>query len=133
MFVHVLLYNVGKDDEGIHSIDLKGKTLVLMFVNKEDAQRYCGLLEAQDFPSPIIELINKEEIEAFCDKAGYEARLVEDGFIPKTEEERLLLSPPQVNLQDNITLNEDKSKSPDNSIEQKSSLDDIRSKLEKLI
>ena len=52
MKIHVLLYNSGTNDEGIHSIELKGQTIVLMFEEKDDAERYCGLLEAQDFPKP---------------------------------------------------------------------------------
>ncbi len=97
MRVHVLLYDAGKDTEGIHSLELSGKTIVLMFENPDDAERYSGLLEAQDFPIPTIEALNRDEIEAFCSQAGYEARLVEAGFVPKTEEERLLLSPPDNN------------------------------------
>ena len=49
MNVFVLLYNSGTDKEGIHSIELKGRTIVLMFEDNDDATRYCGLLEAQDF------------------------------------------------------------------------------------
>ena len=49
MNIFVLLYNSGTDKEGIHSIELKGRTIVLMFEDKDDATRYCGLLEAQDF------------------------------------------------------------------------------------
>ena len=56
MLVHVLLYKVGKEEEGIHSIDIKGKTIVLMFEDSDDANRYCGLLEAQDFPTPSVEI-----------------------------------------------------------------------------
>ena len=70
MDIFVLLYNSGTDKEGIHSIELKGRTIVLMFEEKDDATRYCGLLEAQDFPLPTVEMINIEEIkdsrEKFC-------------------------------------------------------------------
>jgi hypothetical protein len=55
MNIFVLLYNSGTDKEGIHSIELKGRTIVLMFEDKDDATRYCGLLEAQDFPLPTVE------------------------------------------------------------------------------
>ena len=54
MQIFVLLYNSGTDKEGIHSIELKGRTIVLMFEDKDDAIRYCGLLEAQDFPLPSV-------------------------------------------------------------------------------
>jgi len=95
MLVHVLLYESGKDSEGIHSLELSGTTVVLMFENKDDAERYCLLLEAQDFPCPTVENIDREEIEIFCVQAGYESRFVESGFIPKTDEERLCLAPPE--------------------------------------
>ena len=98
MKIFVLLYNPGTDKEGIHSIELKGRTIVLMFEDKDDAIRYCGLLEAQDFPSPTVEMINIEEIRDFCNKLDYESKLVEKNFVPKTAEDRLLISPPQKNL-----------------------------------
>ncbi|MDA9693726.1 DUF3110 domain-containing protein [Prochlorococcus sp. AH-736-P13] len=98
MNIFVLLYNSGTDKEGIHSIELKGRTIVLMFEDKDDATRYCQLLEAQDFPQPSVEMINKEEIIDFCNKLDYECRLVERNFVPKTAEDRLLISPPQKNL-----------------------------------
>ena len=116
MQIFVLLYNSGTDKEGIHSIELKGRTIVLMFEDKDDAIRYCGLLEAQDFPLPNVEMINIDEIRDFCIKLDYECKLVEKNFIPKTPEDRLFISPPQKNLElddwksdkdnlDNIDLN----------------------------
>ena len=99
MDIFVLLYNSGTDKEGIHSIELKGRTIVLMFEDKDAATRFCGLLEAQDFPLPTVEMINIEEIKDFCTKLDYEYRLVEKNFIPKTVEDRLLISPPQKNLE----------------------------------
>ena len=75
MNIFVLLYNSGTDKEGIHSIELKGRTIVLMFEDKDDATRYCGLLEAQDFPLPTVEMINIEEIKDFCIKLDYEYKL----------------------------------------------------------
>ncbi len=98
MDIFVLLYNSGTDKEGIHSIELKGRTIVLMFEEMDDATRYCGLLEAQDFPLPTVEMINIEEIKDFCLKLDYECKLVEKNFVPKTVEDRLLISPPQKNL-----------------------------------
>ncbi len=99
MNIFVLLYNFGTEKEGIHSIELKGRTIVLMFEEKDDAERYCGLLEAQDFPLPTVEMININEIKDFCTKLDYECKLVEKNFVPKTPEDRLLISPPQKNLE----------------------------------
>ncbi len=98
MGVHVLLFDAGTHGEGIHSIDLKGKTIVLLFEDADDAERYAGLLEAQDFPSPTVESIPREDVEHFCRCNGYEARIVPQGFRPRSEEDRLLLLPPERNL-----------------------------------
>ena len=97
MLVHVLLYDAGQDSEGIHSLELSGQTVVLMFENCDDADRYAGLLEAQDFPTPTVEALDREEIELFCREAGYEARFVSDGFVPQSDDERLMLAPPSAN------------------------------------
>lgn len=98
MPVHVLLFDAGSDEEGIHSIELGGRTVVLLFEDEEDAERYAGLLEAQDFPMPSVERIHREDVELFCAQAGYEARFVPAGFLPKSDEDRLLIAPPPRNL-----------------------------------
>ena len=126
MNIFVLLYNSGSEKEGIHSIELKGRTIVLMFEDKDDAIRYCGLLEAQDFPLPTVEMINIQEIKDFCKSLDYEYKLVEKNFVPQTAEERLLISPPQKNLEAE-NWNQDEFK--DNNID----LNSIKENLEKLL
>jgi hypothetical protein len=96
--VHVLLFDAGGDQEGIHSIELAGRTVVLLFEDPDDAERYAGLLEAQDFPVPTVEVLERQEIEIFCSEAGYEARFVPAGFLPRSDEERLLIAPPERNM-----------------------------------
>tara|TARA_Y100001978_G_scaffold23322_1_gene19556 strand:+ start:194 stop:568 length:375 start_codon:yes stop_codon:yes gene_type:complete len=124
MKVFVLLYNPNSDNEGIHSIELKGRTIVLVFEEKDDAERYVGLLEAQDFPVPSVEKVNLDEIKDFCDRCDYETRIVTKDFVPKTLEDRLLLAPPQKNLE--VDKWGDKNNNEDN-------LDVIRENLEKLL
>ena len=97
MAVHVLLFDAGSENEGIHSLELHGVTVVLLFEDRDDAERYAGLLEAQDFPEPSVEAIERQEMEEFCANAGYEARFVPAGFLPQTAEERLLIAPPEHN------------------------------------
>ncbi len=126
MDIFVLLYNCGTEKEGIHSIELKGRTIVLMFEEKEDAERYCGLLEAQDFPLPSVEKISIDEIRDFCTKLDYECKLVEKNFVPKTAEDRLLISPPQKNLE---LENWNDEKSNEGNID----LNSIKENLEKLL
>ena len=126
MNIFVLLYNSGTEKEGIHSIELKGRTIVLMFEDKDDALRYCGLLEAQDFPLPSVEMIDIDEIKDFCIKLDYESKLVEKNFIPKTPEDRLLISPPLKNLEvEDWTKDEDTFSNND--------LKSIKENLEKLL
>ncbi len=124
MKIYVLLYNPNSDNEGIHSIELKGRTIVLMFEEKEDAERYVGLLEAQDFPVPSVEMVDLEEIKDFCNRCDYDTRIVTKNFVPKTLEDRLLITPPQKNL--DVDKWEDKKNKDDN-------LDLIRENLEKLL
>ena len=97
MRVHVLLFDAGTDSEGIHSLEIAGRTVVLLFENPDDAERYAGLLEAQDFPVPTVEALDREDVDLFCREAGYEARLIESGFVPSNAEERLFMAPPQSN------------------------------------
>ena len=98
MAVHVLLFDAGSENEGIHSLELNGTTVVLLFEDRDDAERYAGLLEAQDFPMPTVEAIERREMEEFCASAGYEARFVPSGFLPQSAEERLLIAPPEKNM-----------------------------------
>lgn len=98
MPVHVLLFDAGSDQEGIHSLELNGRTVVLLFEDRDDAERYAGLLEAQDFPVPTVEPLDREEMELFCSQAGYEARFVPVGFLPQNPEDRLLIAPPERNM-----------------------------------
>ncbi len=130
MLVNVLLYEAGTESEGIHSLELKGSTVILMFQDRDDAERYCGLLEAQDFPTPSVEELTRTDIEAFCVEAGYEARFVEKGFIPSTDEERLMISPPLSNLEVGNWHNQ---ANLDHKRSSNDQLEDIKKRLENLL
>ncbi len=99
MRVYVLLFNAGTDNEGIHTLQIGGRNLVLMFESEDDATRYALLLEAQDFPLPSVEPIDQEEVEAFCAQANYSCQLVPAGYVPQGEHDRLLLTPPETNVE----------------------------------
>ena len=130
MLVHVLLYEPGTESEGIHSLELRGTTVILMFQDRDDAERYCGLLEAQDFPTPSIEELKRVDIETFCVEAGYEARFVEKGFIPSSEEERLMISPPLSNLEVGSWNSKDNKNNKSSTNDQ---LEEIKKRLENLL
>jgi hypothetical protein len=133
MLVHVLLYDAGQDSEGIHSLELSGQTVVLMFENCDDAERYAGLLEAQDFPTPTVEALDQHEVELFCTEAGYEARLVETGFVPKTDDERLMLAPPSSNRDVSNWQTDDQTVDTSEPSSPSDGLDDVRRRLEGLL
>ncbi|MBW4578218.1 MAG: DUF3110 domain-containing protein [Tildeniella nuda ZEHNDER 1965/U140] len=98
MQVFVLLFNADTENEGIHTIRIGDRNLVLIFEQEDDATRYALLLEAQDFPVPTVEVMEQADIEGFCASAGYEGQFVPAGFVPQTDADRLLLAPPETNL-----------------------------------
>ena len=99
MRVYVLLFNANTDNEGIHSLSLEGRNIVLLFEDEDDATRYALLLEAQDFLSPAVESIDRQEVEDFCTEVGYEIRFIPRGFVPQSDFDRLLLAPPENSLE----------------------------------
>jgi len=79
MRIYVLLFNARTDNEGIHTLQVGDRNIVLMFESEDDATRYSLMLEAQDFGAPTPEAFDSEEIEAFCQSADYESKLIEAG------------------------------------------------------
>ena len=125
------LFDAGSDSEGIHSLEIAGRTVVLLFENPDDAERYAGLLEAQDFPVPTVESLDREDVELFCRDAGYEARFVASGFVPESDEERLFMAPPEANRDVSQWKDEESLSEPEPS--SSSDLDVLRKRLEGLL
>lgn len=128
MRVYVLLFNAGTENEGIHTIQMGDRNKVLMFEEEEDATRFGGLLEAQDFPSPSIEMIDDEEIKEFCRSVDYDWELVPSGA---------LAIPPEQNV-DHLEWETDPAKKEAEFEEEESEfapdeLDSIRRRLEGLL
>jgi len=87
--VFVLLFNPRSDNEGIYTLQLPGQSdtpdnTVVLFEGEDDAQRFAGLLEAQDFPTPHVEALEPEVIEQFTSDSGYKAAFIPVGtlFLP---------------------------------------------------
>ncbi|QQE64332.1 hypothetical protein GFS31_10120 [Leptolyngbya sp. BL0902] len=90
MVVYVLLFNARTDNEGIHTLRVDDtEDIVLMFENKDDATRFAVMLEAQDFPEATVEAMEQEDIEAFCDSAGYGCKIVPEGSLAIPPEGRV--------------------------------------------
>ena len=122
MRVYVILFNTDSENQGIHSLKMGDRDIVLMFESEDDAIRFSLMLEAQDFPTPVVEELDAEEIEDFCVEAGYEARP-----IPKGE----LITPPESTVEQTDWSLEEKSNSPQPSTTD--NLDDVRRRLENLL
>ncbi len=89
MLVYILLFNSGTDSEGIHTVQVGDRNTILMFKEEDDALRYAGLLEAQDFPSPTVEAIESEEVERFCRQADYDCELIDEGKLAIPPEQNM--------------------------------------------
>lgn len=127
MLVHILLFNAGTDNEGIHTIQIGDRNTILMFQNEDDAIRYGGLLEAQDFPEAKVEAIDSEEVEHFCRQADYDWKIVEPGQFE---------IPPEKNVEE-LSWEEQEKNKADTSTEEgtmaNDELDRIRRQLEGLL
>jgi hypothetical protein len=132
MRVFVLLFNAGTENEGIHTIRFGDRNTVLMFEQEDDATRYALLLEAQDFPVPSVETVEREEVEEFCESAGYDCQFVPEGFVPQNDLERLLIAPPEKNLEQTDWQSEAE-EAPTEADIPNAELDQIRRRLEGLL
>jgi len=84
--IFVLIFNPRSDNEGIYTLQVRAKdgkliNTVVFFEEEEDAIRYAGLLEAQDFPSPHIEPLDPREIKGFADDSGYLTTFIRAGTL----------------------------------------------------
>ncbi|NES25548.1 MAG: DUF3110 domain-containing protein [Symploca sp. SIO3E6] len=129
--VFILLYNVGTENKGVHSLQIEDRTVVLMFESEDDATRYGLLLEAQDFPPVTVEAMDMDEIDT--EQFDYDWQLVPAGFVPESSRERLYLAPPETNLEpDDLQAKTQDSEEAVTEVEM-SNLDHIRRQLEGLL
>ena len=129
--VFVLLFNARTENEGIHTIRIGDRNKVLMFESEDDATRFALMLEAQDFPTPTVEPMDRSEIEEFCKSADYDCEIVATGGD--------LIIPPEQNVdetdwrEDQEDSTSDKPKVEKEGEMSNSELDSIRRKLEGLL
>jgi tetratricopeptide (TPR) repeat protein len=89
--VYVLLYNVGTDNEGIHTISVDDNHKILLFESQEDAATFARRLGEQNFPVPSVEAIEAEAILLFCKNSGDDWEFVAQGTnrIPPSENQTI--------------------------------------------
>ena len=128
MLVYILLFNAGTENEGIHTVQVGDRNTILMFQNEDDATRYAGLLEAQDFPEATVEAIDSEEVEQFCHQADYDWKTVEPGQFEIPPEKNV----EELNWEDEEAPAKDLEDSPSENMPN-DELDRIRQQLEGLL
>jgi len=80
----------GKEEEGAYAIaNRHGNRVLLMFDEEDDAIRYAGLLEADDFPPLVPIEIDSESMIEMCENTGYEYLIVkaDELIIPPSHNE----------------------------------------------
>ena len=77
----------GKEQEGAYAVQAPNGKVVYMFLDKDDALRYAGLLEADDFPEMLVVEVNDREIIQACVTSGNEYYVVtpDDIVVPPRE------------------------------------------------
>ena len=83
-----ILAVAGKETEGAYATETdNNKRMVYMFLDKDDAVRYAGLLEADNFPDMSGVEVDDQEIIQSCVKHGHEYYVVtpDDIVIPPRE------------------------------------------------
>jgi hypothetical protein len=67
-----LLTISGKEDEGAYSVlDEDGEKALYLFEEEDDATRYAGLLEAEDYPEMVVVEVDEELCIKMCDAYSY--------------------------------------------------------------
>ena len=78
----------GKEKEGAYAVKGdKSEKMVYMLLDKDDAVRYAGLLEADDFPDMSVVEVDDREIIQACVTSGNEYYVVtpDDIVVPPRE------------------------------------------------
>jgi len=73
------------EEEGAYAVETKdGDKVLQIFENNDDAERYIGLLEADNFPPMDVTEIEADQAIAACDRFGYNYVIItpEDFVIP---------------------------------------------------
>jgi hypothetical protein len=133
MVVYVLLFNARTDNEGIHTLKVDDQDIVLMFENEDDATRFGLMLEAQDFPEATVEAIDQEDIEEFCQSAGYECRLVPEGYLAMPPENRVERTDWDPEQPTETSFARESRDSDDEGVLSQAELDRLRQQFEKLL
>ena len=91
---YVLIFNPGRHDEGVYTLQGKSEqqpAYVLAFEQTDDADRFATLLQAEGFDLATPSCWDIEQLASFCSTGDFEVSLVPDGG---------LITPPSKNEYD---------------------------------
>ena len=73
----------GQEEEGAYAVaDLDGERALYMFEEEDDAERYAGLLEAEDYPPMTVVEVEDELAIKTCNVYNYRYVIIsEDDFV----------------------------------------------------
>jgi len=73
----------GKEEEGAYSVlDEDGEKALYLFEEEDDAERYAGLLEADDYPDLSVVEVDEELAINMCNMYNYRYVIItEDDFV----------------------------------------------------
>tara|TARA_B100001063_G_C16735356_1_gene541695 strand:- start:1199 stop:1459 length:261 start_codon:yes stop_codon:yes gene_type:complete len=67
----------GKEAEGAYAIQHKKERTLLIFSELEDAERFVGLLEADDFPPMSTVKVDAETMIEMCESTGHNYTVIQ--------------------------------------------------------
>tara|TARA_A100001201_G_C4094131_1_gene203108 strand:- start:2083 stop:2349 length:267 start_codon:yes stop_codon:yes gene_type:complete len=69
----------GREKEGLYSADNEdGDRVLYIFREEDDADRFVGLLEADDFPTLSVIEVDEEATLAICEANNYTYAIIEE-------------------------------------------------------
>tara|TARA_B100001109_G_C18438879_1_gene279011 strand:- start:88 stop:393 length:306 start_codon:yes stop_codon:yes gene_type:complete len=91
-----LLAISGKEDEGAYSVmDEDGEKALYLFEEEDDATRYVGLLEAEDYPEMSVVEVDEEICIKMCNTYNYRYVIIssDDFVIPPRDNDFIQNNP----------------------------------------
>lgn len=71
-----ILCLAGKENEGAYALQNNNERVLLLFEEEEDAERFSGLLEAEDFPQLVTVEVDAKHMVEMCESSGHAYTIV---------------------------------------------------------
>ncbi len=69
----------GRESEGLYAVeDSEGERVLYLFKEEDDAERFAGLLEAEDFPPLVVIKVEDEPTIKICEENNYTYVIIDE-------------------------------------------------------